>query len=158
LINFPAQYIHAVRDGRDVVVSKYFYESDFCVKNGIYSSFDVPWNEYVQKTALEWNNYISVWLNTDSPWFRYEDLLQDTYKSVSKILHALHRPVAEEHITAAIDTNIPEKMRQTLSKTFSHNTFVRKAVAGDWKNYFTPEDIATFDNLAGNAMYLLGYY
>src|SRR5512135_3392679 len=28
LLNFTARFIHLVRDGRDVVVSKYFYEKD----------------------------------------------------------------------------------------------------------------------------------
>jgi Sulfotransferase domain len=157
LINFPAQIIHVARDGRDVIVSKYFYESEFCVKNGIYPSFDISWSDYVKKTASEWNNYILAWLGTDYPWFRYEDLLQDTYSSVVKILHTLHHPIVEDHICAVIKANAPENTRQSLSKAFSHNTFVRKAVAGDWKNHFAPEDLSVFWKIAGDSMRQLGY-
>lgn len=157
LIDFPAQIIHVVRDGRDVIVSKYFYESEFCVKNGIYPSFDIAWGDYVKKTALEWNNYILAWLGTDCPWFRYEDLLNDTFANLTKILHILHRPVPEDRVRAVIDANIPENTRRALSKAFSYNTFVRKAVAGDWKNHFTADDLSVFWKCAGESMRQLGY-
>lgn len=157
LVTFPAQYIHLVRDGRDVVVSKYFYERDFCVKNGIYASFDVSWSDYVRKTALEWNNYVLAWLDTDCQWFRYEDLLHDTFGTLTRILLAFHLSIDSEKVNEVIKMKTAEKMRKSLDKTFSSNTFIRKAVAGDWKNHFTEKDTDAFENAAGDSLRLLGY-
>jgi len=38
-----------MRDGRDVVVSKYFFEKEFCVKNAILKEFSIPFDDYVEK-------------------------------------------------------------------------------------------------------------
>jgi hypothetical protein len=61
LIDFDAVYIHLIRDGRDVVVSKYFYEKDFCVKNGIINKFDFEFGEYVPMVAHEWAEFVLAW-------------------------------------------------------------------------------------------------
>src|SRR5688572_21416079 len=61
-ITFPAQFVHMVRDGRDVAVSKYFFEKEFCVLNGIYERFDIPFDAYVPQVAQEWRDYVSAWL------------------------------------------------------------------------------------------------
>src|SRR5262245_50822533 len=54
LTRFPARFVHLIRDGRDVVVSKYFYERDFLVANGLEPSFETPLDEYVPKVAAAW--------------------------------------------------------------------------------------------------------
>jgi hypothetical protein len=157
LHNFPAQYLHLVRDGRDVVVSKYFYERDFCVQNGIYQSFDIPFEEYLVKTAIEWQEFVLAWLEQDVVLCWYEDLLRAPFETLTQTLIKLDKPVEPTQVKQAIELGHKDKMKQALDETFPHNTFVRKATAGDWRNHFSKAQSITFDRLAGNALWVLGY-
>ena len=159
LHNYPTEYIHLVRDGRDVVVSKYFFEKDFCVQNGIFASFDTPWAEYVQKTAEEWSNFVLSWMKVDEGqhWFRYEDLLAQPFETARKMITALQCEIDDQKLILAIENNTKEKIHQSMESAFSHNTFVRKARAGDWANHFSPKDIHVFNLVAEKAMKVLGY-
>lgn len=157
LIDFPAHFIHLVRDGRDVVVSKWFYESEFCVKNGIYERFDTPFDEYVPRVAAEWRSYVLVWLEA-MPWHvRYEDFLQDPVGTLRGVLEALRLDVPDDRIRQAVQVNSREHLRKKLDMTFSHNTFVRKGIAGDWRNHFREVHVQAFKEVAGDALIRLGY-
>jgi len=149
--------IHLVRDGRDVVVSKYFYDKDFCVQNGIFESFDTPWRDYLISTAQQWSRFVLDWQGRGVRFFRYEQLLEDLPSAIKSILDALQVSATDEKITQAIQANTKEKFRQALSKTFEHNTFVRKGIVGDWVNHFSEDDLAEFNKVAGEAMSSLGY-
>ena len=140
LHNFSTSYIHLVRDGRDVVVSKYIYERDFCVQNGIYASFDTPWDEYLQKTAREWHNFVLAWVESGHPWFRYEDLIAQPVETLRDVIKLLEFEVVDRDLVLVVKKNTKDKMRKSLAATFSYNTFVRKARAGDWINYFSTEE------------------
>jgi hypothetical protein len=157
LINFPARFVHLVRDGRDVVVSKFFYERDFCVTNGIYEQFDVPFDEYVPRIALEWYDFIQAWMDACPDICRYEDLLQDPCGALHKVVCGIGAPATPSQITRAVETNTKEELRRALDKTFTHNTFVRKGMAGDWRNHFSQENVRAFRQNAGEALVWLGY-
>lgn len=159
LHNYPTSYIHLVRDGRDVVVSKYFFERDFCVQNGIFASFDIPWNEYIHKTATEWSNFVLAWMNAKEGqnWFRYEDLLASPLDTLEKIVRVLRSEVDRQKLASAVEKNTKEKISKSLDKVFLHNKFVRKAQAGDWINHFSNQDVLVFNSIAGDAMKVSGY-
>ena len=95
LHKLDAHFIHMIRDGRDVVISKYFYEKDFCVKNEIIKEFNYTLDEYVEKTSKEWADYISAWEGRDVITCSYENLLQDTLKELERIFSLLNISVAE---------------------------------------------------------------
>ena len=157
IIRFPAKFIHLVRDGRDVVVSKYFYEKDFCVANGIHAQFDEPFDDYVVRVAAEWRDYIESWMNTGTPVYKYEDFLRDPTNSLEKVIQELGVEVDISRIRSAVETNTKDKFKRSLDQTFQHNTFVRKAVAGDWRNFFSNTHIDTFKQIAGDLLVDLGY-
>lgn len=154
---FPAQFIHMVRDGRDVVVSKYFYEKDFCVANGIYESFDEPFDLYVPRVAREWRDYVLAWLDVCPLTYRYEDFLRDPFAALKQALVDLEGVVADERIHAAVAANTKEEFSRSLEKVFKYSSFVRKATAGDWRQYFSDEHIRVFEQIAGDALDRLGY-
>jgi hypothetical protein len=156
-IGFPAQFVHMVRDGRDVVVSKYFFEKEFCVLNGIYEQFDISFDDYVPKVAKEWRDYVLTWLEIEPRIYKYEDFLQDPNTMLRKMLIDLNCNISEERTCEAIAANTKEKFGRSLDKTFKHNTFVRKATAGDWHNYFSAEHMRVFEHIAGDALIRLGY-
>jgi hypothetical protein len=157
LHNFPAHTLHLVRDGRDVVVSRFFFAKDFCVKNGITESFTQTFEEFLEQTAREWAEYVTGWSKADVLQVRYEELLADTAGQLRRILDSFGLDASDEQIAAAIQANTKEKFREKLSKAFEHNTFVRKGVAGDWLNHFTQEHKETFNRIAGQALTQLGY-
>jgi hypothetical protein len=158
LADFQAQFVHLVRDGRDVVVSKYFYERDFCVANGILERFDEPFEQYVPRVAGEWRAFVSAWLAEGSRTWRYEDLLEDTAGSVRRLLaEQVGLRVPEARIREAVECNTRERLRTALDRTFAYNTFVRKGVAGDWRNYFGAAHRKVFDAVAGETLDRLGY-
>jgi hypothetical protein len=157
LTSFPARFVHLVRDGRDVVVSKYFYEKDFCVKNGIYERFDVSFDDYVPQVAAEWGEYVHSWLKADAILCRYEDFLRDPVDALTAVLKKLEVDVVASDIRHAVESNTKDKMRRALDITFKHNTFVRKGIAGDWRNYFSDDHVRAFKKAAGIVLLKLGY-
>ncbi|MBM7866607.1 hypothetical protein GTO89_08700 [Heliobacterium gestii] len=152
-----SKVIHLVRDGRDVVVSKYFFERDFCVKNGIYTKFDVPFEDYVVNVASEWKKYVLEWLETDARLVRYEELLANPAETLSNTLDKLNMVVEKEIIERAIRANSKERLRSALDKTFAYNTFVRKGISGDWINHFSVSNRRAFHEVAGDVLIRLGY-
>ncbi len=157
LITFPAHFIHLVRDGRDVVVSKYFYDKDFCVKNGIYERFETPFDKYVAQVAAEWHEYVLAWLDEPVSTYKYEDFLQDPVGTLQRVLDRLELTVPAAQIYSAVEANTKDKFKRALDKLFRHNTFVRKGIAGDWRNYLNNEHIRVFKEVAGDALIRLEY-
>lgn len=157
LIGFPAKYIHLVRDGRDVIVSKYFFEKDFCVNNGILEKFEYSFDEYVVVIAREWTDYVLAWSNKDIYTCCYEDFLIDPLSSLKKISNKLSLSVEEKIIKEAILSNTKAKTKESLSNTFKSNTFVRKGRRDDWRTLFSDKNLDDFMEISSVAMELLGY-
>jgi hypothetical protein len=156
-IAFPADFVHLVRDGRDVVVSKYFFERDFCVLNGIYERFDTPFDDYVPQVAREWRDYVFAWLEACPYSYKYEDFLRDPHSTLRRLLDDLGLSVPEKRIVDGFSAHTKEKFSRSLDDAFRHNTFVRKATVGDWRNHFTEAHIRIFEDIAGDALAQLGY-
>lgn len=158
LLKFPAAIVHLIRDGRDVVVSKYFYERDFCVDNGIYQHFDIPFDEYVPQVAREWRNYILAWHEVmPQAVCQYENFLADPRRALQHVFAQLGIIVSCADLSKAVEANIKDKMRRSLDNAFQHNSFIRKGIAGDWRNYFSDTHIQAFKEQAGDALIQLGY-
>lgn len=157
LHSFDANVLHLIRDGRDVVVSKYFFERDFCVNNNIISSFDITFEEFIEKNSKEWSKYVIGWHNTDAMQITYEEILSDPFAAINRILQKLTLPVNNDLIINAIKANTKDNFSKKLEDTFEHNTFVRKGISGDWKNHFTEEHKRIFKECAGNTLITMGY-
>jgi Sulfotransferase domain len=131
LIDFDATFVHLVRDGRDVIVSRWFFDKDFMVKNGIVSSFDKKFDDYVEEKAIEWASYVTAWSNLGFLTIRYEDFLSEPHPALGKTIKQISGvDMPSSILKHAISVNTREKFSESLSKTFQHNTFVRKGIAG----------------------------
>jgi hypothetical protein len=158
LHKFPMRVVHLVRDGRDVVVSRFFFDRDFCVANGVYGSFEEAFDDYVPRVAAEWNSYVLAWLSAGVPIVRYEEFLREPITAAQRLLSFAGVKASEEEVLRAVKENTKEKLHAALSVTFEHNTFVRRGVAGDWRNHFEQRHMAAFDGAAKAGMEALGYY
>lgn len=158
-IDFDASMVHLVRDGRDVVVSKFFFDRDFCVKNGIVDTFDANFDEYVEETAREWAHYVKAWRAMPGvTMIRYEDFLCDPVVALGTFVEGHFGLTMDAgHLSDTVNKFTRERFSASLNSTFEHNTFVRKGIAGDWRNHFSRENCAVFEAVAGEALLSLGY-
>ncbi len=139
------------------MISKYFYEKEFCVKNGIYKSFDVSFDNYLPKIAREWNIFVNKWLEIIPNYYKYEEFLTDTRYTLKQLCCNLSFDIKDSQIDEAVAKNTKTKNKTALDKTFPHNTFIRKGIAGDWRNYFNARHISEFKRLAGKTLIRLKY-
>ena len=158
LIDFDATFIHLYRDGRDVTVSKYFFEKQFLVRNEIVASFEKSFPDFVSATAAEWAAYVRSWTKGNAIQVAYEALLRDTATTLARVVSEIPGAAASrDEIAGAVAANTKARLSASLADTFKHNTFVRKGVEGDWRNYFSDEDTRVFESLAGAELTVLGY-
>ncbi len=157
LHNFPAKYVHLIRDGRDVVVSKYFYEKNFCVNNGILKSFNMSFDDYVAKIASEWKHYVNSWSSKNVVICKYENLLECTENEIIKTFELLEISVPKHKIENSINNNTKDKLKESTKELFKDNTFVRKGISGDWANHFSDKNKNDFKLIAGDLLMELGY-
>lgn len=170
-----------IRDGRDVMVSAYYHNLFHSDKNSPWAVDEarnrVPFVDYecVEKNMprfiehmftearrgffnFSWDEFVYSWMDKDVPIIRYESLLENT---VDAMCEAIRKVTAEEPDI--------KKLRQ-IAHEFSfekqagrkrgeedQKSFLRKGIAGDWKNKFTKEACEVFDHFAGDALIEIGY-
>lgn len=155
LHNFDHMTIHLIRDGRDVVTSKFYFEKDFCVLNGLHEKFDTPFNVFLAQTVSEWSDYIYSWKNRHIVECNYENLMTDPIRCLQNIGHKLGYYFSPEDVVSALHTHSKENMRASLS--FFKGDFVRKGIIGDWKHLFDDTSTYIFKKHAGEILVELGY-
>ena len=99
------------------------------------------------------------WLNSGDPYLKYEDLLVDDVKILKKIfIDDFDLEISIDQIESAILDNRFENLtggRERGSEDFSKHE--RKAIQGDWKNYFTPAIKKEFKLRYGAVLVQAGY-
>lgn len=157
--DFDATFVHLVRDGRDVITSRFFFDRDFCVKNGLSESFDEEFGAYAERQAREWATYVGAWKGQPGvTTISYETFLADPVKELGALVETLTGfSPPPEYLEAVVSRFTREAFSASLDSAFKHNTFVRKGVSGDWKNHFSSTDLATFLAVAGGALEAFGY-
>ena len=143
---FPRSALILVqRDGRDVVNSMLRVGSDSSSwwkgAPGDVEGASSLWLQYAE-AALDFSGH-------HSPLFvRYEDLLSDTEREMTRLLDALGMSTADvlHQIEASrAGRNIPIK------------GVFRKGKRGGWQDYFSEQDVAVFKRIAGEMLIRLGY-
>ena len=170
-----------IRDGRDCVVSAYYY---MCFKNNVNRQFGV--NRYRSHLQFEdyddiqnnlpkfieylfgkhaekrfhfgWGEFIDSWYDQDVPVVKYEDLLKQPAAELCKTVKALTgNELPLERAQEIADNYSFKKMSGRKPGQENKGSFVRKGVSGDWKNHFTREARLAFDKFAGDQLIRTGY-
>lgn len=89
---------------------------------------------------------------------RYEDLKLDAAGTLKGVFSFLCVNTDEEIIKKCIERNTFEK-HSGGRKPGSENKedFFRKGIVGDWKNYFSPANVAVFKRYGGESLIMAGY-
>jgi len=168
--------IYCVRDGRDVMLSYYFYQKEFVRKHfRIKSSYNFDdtledryqFEEYLKYRFLtkdfpylNWADHVERAIKEDNIVFiKYEDLKSDTYCSYYKLLKKLGIKIDEKRLRDVCEEQSfsNEKMRLKMIDN-SLSLHLRKGVIGGWEEIFTDVSLKYFNEKAGRIMKLLGYY
>jgi hypothetical protein len=166
----PIVYVH--RDGRDVMVSLYHYVRSFRDDYADVSFADflrMP-NELDGETVLSrpayWAHHVTVWMAQPSlvavSYHALENDYDNTVKRIADFLGValndailpigIHPPKAKPSLLRRVKYRLGLKRQQVSSAVQP-----RKGKSGDWRNYFSDEDLAFFMDEAGEVMQRLGY-
>ena len=156
--DMPGKYIYVVRNPRDVAVS-YFYH-DRAVP--VYPLYE--WNDQFEKFLkgdVDFGDYfdhvLSWWAHKDDDnvlILKYEDMKKDLPSAVAIIANFIGQDISKELVEETAHRTTFENMKEDNSANHewmkklrrpNEADFMRKGVIGDWKNYFTPEQIARLD-------------
>ena len=155
---FPrAQFIHMIRDGRDVSCSlRHFPKTKFINGKLVELNTNNPLDECIQRWVHDVRNGL-LWRG-DSRYLeiKYEDLITDPEKTVKNVLGFLNEPWDEtvlNYYSIKSSTRDRAKIPQNVEaqKPIYTSSYER------WKKEFTEEDKALFKKLAGDLLVELGY-
>ncbi|MFT4567958.1 MAG: hypothetical protein ACI9FN_002926 [Saprospiraceae bacterium] len=172
-----------VRDGRDVMVSAYYH---FIVGHDLNPSFlTKQWRkklgakdfQNIEKhlpvfiniffthfkvggLVMNWSSYIDSF-DLNSPYIyvvKYEDLLQDCVTTMHILLNWLnYSSISEERINKVVAEFSFQNITGRSAGDEDSSQFLRKGIAGDWKNVFTEEAKLLFENWAKPQLKILEY-
>lgn len=97
-------------------------------------------------------------LGDDYTEVRYEDLLEKPVVEVARLLEFLGADAAEGTARRCVEAASFERWTKDRRRGDEDSTsFLRKGVAGDWRNVFTARDREIFKDIAGDLLIRLGY-
>ncbi|XP_078614176.1 amine sulfotransferase-like [Branchiostoma floridae x Branchiostoma japonicum] len=143
--------IVVLRNPKDVCVSWYY----FAKKNRELKA-EESWEHNIEKfldgkviCGDHLDHVLGWWQMKDDPHFlfvKYEDMNKDFRSSVKTIAAFLEKELTDEHLTLILKSCSLESMRKTLAESGTwRKDVVRKGMVGDWKNHFSAEESARFD-------------
>lgn len=169
-----ARVIYIVRDPRDVVLSEYHAQRKSKRVDDHYPIEKFARRFLVGETSdyASWGEHVASWLSTryGQPGFlllRYEDMLQDTARELSRIASFLDLNPTSDLIEQAIGRSSVDKMRD-LEKSQAHLfnatkdtrqdiLFVRSAKAGGWHSALPETCQLQVEQAWGHLIRWLGY-
>ena len=168
------------RDGRDVIVSHYYYHlfhrrttmpgwaETQQERIGIKDPRDIQSNlpKYIEYCFTDgppfnmtWSSFIETWKNrTGHVETSYEAMHDNPGRELKKIFeHLSVNNIDDAKLDACISKYSFESVTGRKPGEENAYCFVRKGIVGDWKNHFTREAREVFDHYAGQALIELGY-
>ena len=151
-INDTCKLIFVLRNPRDVLVSLYhFNRNDHTLNFNI--DFDTFFEMFLEGCVMNgnWFAYNEQWLNfcranpEKTLILTYEQLLTDFESNVKALAQFLDISVTDDIIANIKKETSVQKMKETTTLP-ALDDFVRKGIAGDWKNHFSEGQAAKFDN------------
>ncbi|XP_075045159.1 sulfotransferase 2B1-like [Mixophyes fleayi] len=157
-----AKVVYIARNPKDVAVSFYYFHkmAKFLPESGTFPEFlDLFLKGKVYYGS--WFDHVKGWhrqrKNMDYFYITYEDLQKDLRRSIKKLCGFLGCPMYSKEVDKVEQHCKFPVMSQNLMVNYSliprdimdheQSKFMRKGVVGDWKQHFTEEQSAAFDNV-----------
>ena len=156
----PCKYIYVSRNPRDLAVSYYFHYLGFKYVESLewsdffswFSSGSLVFGDYFKHTLSWWDHR-----EDDNVLFlKYEDMKRDLRSSIRKISLFMGVELSSDIVNKIADESTFSKMKNNPGANYTgvdHRRapdavpFMRRGEVGDWKNFFTSEQIAECDAL-----------
>jgi len=145
---YSSRKVYVVRDGRDVMVSLYYYLQYMGIEFNSFSDFLRTNNEfdgYHMNRVFYWVLHVNSWLDVADVIVRYEDLHNDYENTVKSTIDVLGLRVN------------PKVVPVMLNSVRSSAVFPRQGMVGGWKKLFSSNDLEFFNDTASLVMERLGY-
>jgi len=173
--------VYVLRDGRDVLVSAYYHALFHNNRNAQWavdhlrseinlSDYDnirlnlpafIKYMFTVYPRSLfhfSWSEYVDSVLDNRANVILYEDLLKDAVGTMANAIRTLTNEEPHlERIREVCDTFSFNRQANRKPGEEDTTSFLRKGIAGDWKNKFTREACEVFDHYGGDALIKAGY-
>jgi len=160
---YAKRVIYIVRDGRDAIVSYWYYCNQ---RDGTNISF----SKFIEASSKHgygsWNKHVLGWLHApikEKIIIRYEDMLHDTEACLRRTLEFAEISVCDEAIENAVrhaSFNSLKRIEQYKGfnlEELKSIEFIRKGKSGSWQDTFGPGDIKRFNEYHGGPIPELGY-
>ncbi|KGL75108.1 Sulfotransferase family cytosolic 1B member 1 [Tinamus guttatus] len=152
--------IYLARNAKDVAVSYYHFD----LMNKLHPH-PGTWAEYLEKFMAGKVAYGSWYDHVKGYWARrkehpilflfYEDMKEDPQREIGKVVQFLQRELSPAVLDAIAHHTSFESMRDNPTTNYTSvpadlmdhhvSPFMRKGIAGDWKNHFTVAQSERFD-------------
>jgi hypothetical protein len=169
-------FIHLIRDGRDVIVSGYSHWANIRITAAkaagkhdeaarLQADLDaqrVP-DKIVDDAANTWAENVAAGLEgekvfSNSLRLRYEDLISQPGDAFTRLFAAIGADASAHVVDAAVAEASFERLSGGRTNgEENRGSFFRKGVAGDWRTWLSPEQVARFEDRAGPLMDKVGY-
>lgn len=140
--NNRIKFISIYRDLRDAIVSHSYYKSNIPKKYGGWSKAykNLPIKERIEiiiKTADPFFERLKYWYETDLAFkISYEDLIANPEFELTKIIDYLKLKNNPKRLKKIIARHSFKNRSGRKPGSADNNSFLRKGISGDWKNYF----------------------
>ncbi|WP_456377842.1 sulfotransferase domain-containing protein [Lutibacter sp.] len=158
--------IYIIRDVRDVYISYYHYLKKRLPKEKTISEFIID----IDNKDDRWANHYNSWATNKTEnilIIKYEDLLDNTFYEINKILDFMKLRYEDIEIKDAIAKSSFNNMKQIeekhgrpfLTKEAEKNStpFVRSGKKGNWRNVLNDDDVKYLVNKNKRELITLGY-
>ncbi|KAM4580115.1 sulfotransferase 2B1-like [Odontesthes bonariensis] len=154
-----AKVIYVMRNPKDILVSSYYFHqmATFLEDPG---TFDEFLDKFLEGRVLfgKWTDHVKSWRRAELGdrilFITYEDMVQDLPAAIRRMSDFLCRNLSEEVIQKIAEHCSFKTMKANSMSNFSlvpkdymdsdKSPFLRKGIVGDWKNHFSPEQLARF--------------
>ncbi len=168
-----AKIIYVHRDGRDVLVSQYYYHQKFepRLEDTPFSAylrepnnFDASSYEGTLNRVQYWNFHVETWRQHGNCLnISFDDLRSRFAETLARIAEFIDEPLATEIKQVQIGGGKVEGALRRLKNKLSRAELKLSTVSfrggrsGDWREHFDGEDAAFFAEHAGDMLHELGY-
>jgi len=169
------------RDGRDVMTSGYYhllFHNDRNTAQAVQRTRrELPLDDYEDvrtnmpafieymftKRArgmfrFSWSEFVLSWIDKNANVVTYEDLLRDAPGTLGQAIEKVTATEPDMDRLREIARQFSfENLAKRKQGEEDRRSFMRKGIAGDWKNKFTKQACEVFERYAGEALIRAGY-